>query len=78
MCADERQKSNSSTPPLQEALAEQPLEADDNLPDDDSAYAASENSGSYQTSLASSIINYKYVRQVVIVLSDFSNQHLLW
>ncbi|KAL3595893.1 hypothetical protein FPOAC2_10263 [Fusarium poae] len=60
MCADERQKSNSSTPPLQEALAEQPLEADDNLPDDDSAYAASENSGSYQTSLASSIINYKY------------------
>ncbi|KAI8648171.1 hypothetical protein NCS57_01484900 [Fusarium keratoplasticum] len=63
MCADERQKSKSPTPPLQEALAENPLEADDNLPDDDSAYAISENSGSYQTSLASSIINYKYVVQ---------------
>ncbi|KAJ4181538.1 hypothetical protein NW767_014125 [Fusarium falciforme] len=77
MCAHERQKSKSPTPPLQEALAENPLEADvndvispicqladtplqDNLPDDDSAYAISENSGSYQTSLASSIINYKY------------------
>ncbi|KAM5385356.1 hypothetical protein ACJZ2D_000997 [Fusarium nematophilum] len=49
MCEDERQ-----------ALAENPLEVDDNLVDNDSAYAASEHSGSYQTSLTSSIINYKY------------------
>ncbi|CAG9953140.1 unnamed protein product [Clonostachys rosea f. rosea IK726] len=61
MCPDERQKSESPAPPLQEALAENPIEADDNvLADDDSAYAGSEGSGSYQTSLASSIVNYKY------------------
>ncbi|KAM0428955.1 hypothetical protein ACHAPT_006758 [Fusarium lateritium] len=58
MCQDERQ--NNPSVPLQDALAADPLEADDNLPDDDSAYAASESSASYQTSLASSVINYKY------------------
>ncbi|KAM5352931.1 hypothetical protein ACJ41O_005653 [Fusarium nematophilum] len=60
MCEDERQ-----------ALAENPLEVDDNLVDNDSAYAASEHSGSYQTSLTSSIINYKYV--VLVFLEGSSN-----
>ncbi|RSL59645.1 hypothetical protein CEP53_005726, partial [Fusarium sp. AF-6] len=58
MCEDERQ--NNPAQPLQHVLAGNPLEADDNLRDDDSAYAASEGSASYQTSLASSVINYKY------------------
>ncbi|KAM5383758.1 hypothetical protein ACJZ2D_001747 [Fusarium nematophilum] len=58
MCEDERQ--NTPGQPLQDALAENPLEADENLPDDDSAYGVSESSASYQTSLASSIVNYKY------------------
>ncbi|RSL95097.1 hypothetical protein CDV31_014047 [Fusarium ambrosium] len=58
MCKDERQ--NNPAQPLQHALAGNPLEADDNLRDDDSAYAVSEGSASYQTSLASSVINYKY------------------
>ncbi|RMJ02383.1 hypothetical protein CDV36_015346 [Fusarium kuroshium] len=58
MCEDKRQ--NNPAQPLQHALAGNPLEADDNLRDDDSAYAVSEGSASYQTSLASSVINYKY------------------
>ncbi|KAJ4168287.1 hypothetical protein NW754_013621 [Fusarium falciforme] len=63
MSAQERQE--SATPPLQDILAGDALEADDppheDPHDDDSAYAVSENSASYQTSLASSIINYKCV-----------------
>ncbi|KAL2676467.1 hypothetical protein Neosp_010225 [[Neocosmospora] mangrovei] len=66
MSTEERQE--TATPPLQEALAENPLEADNARDDGDSAYAASENSASYQTSLASSIINYKYVLRSVINL----------
>ncbi|KAI8710953.1 hypothetical protein NCS52_01524200 [Fusarium sp. LHS14.1] len=63
MSAQERQE--SVTPPLQDTLVGDLLEADDppheeGPPDDDSVYAVSENSASYQTSLASSIINYKY------------------
>ncbi|RSL59567.1 hypothetical protein CEP54_007261 [Fusarium duplospermum] len=58
MCEDGQQ--NNSPQPLQQALAGNPLEADDNLRDDDSAYGVSEDSTSYQTSLASSVINYKY------------------
>ncbi|KAI8648859.1 hypothetical protein NCS56_01501900 [Fusarium sp. Ph1] len=58
MSTQERQE--SATPPLQDILAGDPLEADDPPHDGDSAYAVSENSTSYQTSLASSIINYKY------------------
>ncbi|RSL83730.1 hypothetical protein CEP52_016643 [Fusarium oligoseptatum] len=63
MSAQERQE--SVTQPLQDTLVGDLLEADDppheeGPPDDDSVYAVSENSASYQTSLASSIINYKY------------------
>ncbi|RSL49825.1 hypothetical protein CEP54_012244 [Fusarium duplospermum] len=58
--APEPERQETASPPLQEALAENPLEADDAPQDNDSAYAASGNSASYQTSLASSIINYKY------------------
>ncbi|KAI5461787.1 S-adenosyl-L-methionine-dependent methyltransferase [Mariannaea sp. PMI_226] len=45
---------------LQQTLAENPLQADDGHRDDDSVYGSTHGSGSYQTSLASSILNYKY------------------
>ncbi|KAH6884873.1 S-adenosyl-L-methionine-dependent methyltransferase [Thelonectria olida] len=49
-----------TTAQLREALAEDPLQVDDDLWDGDSAFkAASEGSVSFQTSLASSVINYK-------------------
>ncbi|KAF4460595.1 demethylmenaquinone methyltransferase [Fusarium albosuccineum] len=45
---------------LQETLAANPLQADDNPQEGDSAYNASDASSSLQASLASSILNYKY------------------
>ncbi|KAI8650637.1 hypothetical protein NCS57_01398100 [Fusarium keratoplasticum] len=55
MCPEDEQ-----TTELQQALAENPLQADDARRDDDSVYASSAGSGSFQTSLASSVLNYKY------------------
>ncbi|KAI5464366.1 S-adenosyl-L-methionine-dependent methyltransferase [Mariannaea sp. PMI_226] len=45
---------------LQTALAEDPLQPDDAGSDTDSAYSLSTESSSFRTSLASSILNYKY------------------
>ncbi|KAH8684983.1 S-adenosyl-L-methionine-dependent methyltransferase [Ilyonectria robusta] len=42
------------------SLAENPLQADENPLDDDSALGSSYGSASYQTTLASSVMNYKY------------------
>ncbi|KAJ9130728.1 hypothetical protein NKR23_g12064 [Pleurostoma richardsiae] len=50
--------SQTPTPQLQDVLAENPLQADDVLSDNDSAYDDA-GSPSYVTSLRSSIINYK-------------------
>ncbi|KAM6508134.1 hypothetical protein FALCPG4_018021 [Fusarium falciforme] len=56
MCPEDAQAAQ-----LQEALADNPLQVDDTHRDDDSVYASSVGSGSFKTSLASSVLNYKYV-----------------
>ncbi|KAI8649713.1 hypothetical protein NCS55_01433600 [Fusarium keratoplasticum] len=56
MCPEDAQAAQ-----LQEALADNPLQVDDTHRDDDSVYVSSVGSGSFKTSLASSVLNYKYV-----------------
>ncbi|KAF4974214.1 hypothetical protein FZEAL_8852 [Fusarium zealandicum] len=58
--AEPEQQVPQTTAQLEEALADNPLQADDHPGDEDSAYNTSILSGSMQTSLASSVLNYKY------------------
>ncbi|KAF4463794.1 demethylmenaquinone methyltransferase [Fusarium albosuccineum] len=59
-------------------MTNQQQEKQENAADDDSAYGVSVGSASYQTSLASSVINYKCVMdQETDLFRNLSNQHLL-